>query len=74
MGIDFDHYGLKSGMVFEGTTGAYKHVCLFNTKLKVEKEKYPKYIIRAEFYQFLSSLLMRSLITIQQRSENGYVF
>ena len=40
----------------------------------VEKEKYTKYIIRAEFYQFLSSLLMRSLITIQQRSENGYVF
>ena len=23
-GIDFDHYGLKSGMVFKGTTGAYK--------------------------------------------------
>ena len=22
-GIDFDHYGLKSGMVFKGTTGAY---------------------------------------------------
>ena len=24
MGIDFDHYDLKSGMVFKGTTGAYK--------------------------------------------------
>ena len=23
-GIDFDHYGLKSGMVYKGTTGAYK--------------------------------------------------
>ena len=27
-GIDFDHYGLKSGMVFKGTTGAYKRICL----------------------------------------------
>ena len=73
-GIDFDHYGLKSGMVYKGTTGAYKRICLFNSKSIVEKEKYPKYIIRAEFYQFLFSLLMRRLITIQQRSENGYEF
>ena len=61
-------------MVFKRTTGAYKRICLFNSKWIVEKEKYPKYIIRAEFYQFLSLLLMWSLITIQQRSENGYVF
>ena len=31
-GIEFDHYGLKSGMVFKGTTGAYKRICLFNSK------------------------------------------
>ena len=31
-GIYFDHYGLKSGMVFEGTTGGYKGICLFNAK------------------------------------------
>ena len=31
-GIDFDHYGLKSGMVFKGTTGAYKRICLFNSR------------------------------------------
>ena len=31
-GIDFGHYGLKSGMVFKGTTGAYKLICLFNSK------------------------------------------
>ena len=31
-GVDFDHYGLKSGMVFKGTTGAYKCICLFNSK------------------------------------------
>ena len=61
-------------MVFKGTTGAYKRICLFNSERIVEKEKYPKYIIGAEFYQFLTSLMMRSLITIQQRSENGYGF
>ena len=73
--MDFDHYGLKSGMVFKGTTvRAHKRISLFNSKSIVEKEKYPKYIIRAEFYQFFSSLLMRSLITIHQRSENGYGF
>ena len=31
-GIDFDHYGLKSGMVFKGTTKAYKRIRLFNSK------------------------------------------
>ena len=31
-GIDFDHYGLKSGMVYKGTMGAYKRICLFNSK------------------------------------------
>ena len=31
-GIDFDHHGLKSGMVFKGTTGVYKRICLFNSK------------------------------------------
>ena len=31
-------------------------ICLFNSKWMVEKAKYPKYIIRAEFYQFLTSL------------------
>ena len=30
--IDFGHYGLKSGMGFKGTTGAYKSICLFNSK------------------------------------------
>ena len=26
-GIDFDHYGFKSGLVFKETTGAYKRIC-----------------------------------------------
>ena len=72
MGIDFDHYGFKSGMVFKRTTRAYKRICLFNSNWIVEKEKYPKYIIRAQFYQFLTLLPMRSSIIVQQRSENGY--
>ena len=74
-GIDFDHYGRKSGMVYKGTTKAYTRICLFNSKRIVEKEKNQKYIIRAEFwgefYLFLTSALMRSLITLQARSENG---
>ena len=31
-GVDFDHYGLKSGVVYNGATGAYKRICLFNSK------------------------------------------
>ena len=29
---DFDHFGLESGMVFEGTTGVYERICRFNSK------------------------------------------
>ena len=39
-----------------------------------EREVSKIYPVQAEFYHFLSSLLMRSSITIQQRSENGYGF
>ena len=31
-GIDFAHFGLESGMVFEGTTGVYEHFHRFNSK------------------------------------------
>ena len=31
-GIDFDHYGLKSGMVLKGTTRQYKRISLFNSE------------------------------------------
>ena len=81
-GVDFDHYGFKSCMVFKGTTGAYKRICLFNSKWIVEEEKYPKCIIRAEYYQLLTLLLMRSrnygktkvwkrVWILEARSENG---
>ena len=32
-GIHITHFGLESGMVFEGTTGAYEHIYRFNSKL-----------------------------------------
>ena len=33
-GIHITHFGLESGMVFEGTTGAYEHIFYrFNSKL-----------------------------------------
>ena len=31
-GTDFDHCGLKLGMVFKGSTRAYKRICLLNSK------------------------------------------
>ena len=31
-GIDFAHFDLESGMVFEGTTGVYERICCFNSK------------------------------------------
>ena len=31
-GIDFAHFGLESGLVFEGTTGVYERIYRFNSK------------------------------------------
>ena len=31
-GIDFAHFGPDLGMVFEGTTGVYERIYLFNSK------------------------------------------
>ena len=31
-GLDFAHFGLESGMVFEGTTGTYESIYRFNSK------------------------------------------
>ena len=31
-GINFAHFGLESGMVFEGTTGVYERIYRFNFK------------------------------------------
>ena len=32
MGINLVHFGLESGMVFEGTTGVYERIYCFNSK------------------------------------------
>ena len=37
-GIDFDHYGLKSGMVYKGTTGAYKRICLLQQQQQQQQQ------------------------------------
>ena len=31
-GMQFVHFGLESGMVFEGTTGVYERIYRFNSK------------------------------------------
>ena len=31
-GIEFPHFGLESGMIFEGTTGVYECNCHFSSK------------------------------------------
>ena len=38
--IHFAHFGLESGMVFEGTTGVYERIYRFNSKWVRKKEKY----------------------------------
>ena len=37
-GIDFAHFGLESGMVFEGATGVYERIYRFNSKWIRKKE------------------------------------
>ena len=31
-GVEFAHFGLESGMVFEGTTGVYERIYCFSPK------------------------------------------
>ena len=39
MRLDFAHFGLKSGMVFEGTTGAFDRTYRFNSKFQFLSKK-----------------------------------
>ena len=39
MGIDFAHFGLELGMVFEGTTGVYERIILSFQFQMITKEK-----------------------------------
>ena len=38
-GMDFDHFNLESGVVFEGIAGVYEHIYCFNSKWIRKKEK-----------------------------------
>ena len=37
-GIDFTHFSLESGVVFEGTTGVYERIYRFNFKYSKKRE------------------------------------
>ena len=49
--VDFNHFGLESGMVFERTTGVYNRIYHFNSKREKKKEKYAnlKWILGNDF-------------------------
>jgi len=38
-GTDFAHFGLESGMGFEGATGVCERICRFNSKCRNKKER-----------------------------------
>ena len=44
--IDFGHFGLESGVVFEGTTEVYERIYRVNSKLVRKKEKYVNSYVR----------------------------
>ena len=56
-GKDFAHFGLESGMAFEGTTGVYDRICCFKSKWKRNREKYAnsKWILRIFLLAFWSN-------------------
>ena len=55
-GIHFAHFGLESGMVFEGTTGVYERIYRFNSKWVRKKEKYANRNGFEEFFSLPSNL------------------
>ena len=36
-GLHFAHFGLESGIVFDGTTGVYERICYFSSKMNTEE-------------------------------------
>ena len=36
-GLHFAHFGLESGIVFDGTKGVYERICYFSSKMNTEK-------------------------------------
>ena len=74
-GKDFAHFGLESGMAFEGTTGVYERICCFKSKWKRNREKYAnsKWIIRI-FFCWRSDLTNDDIISAQVRLKKGMNF
>ena len=52
-GIDCAHFGLESGMVFEGIKGVYERIYRFNFKCVRKKEKYANSRMEFKKYFFL---------------------
>ena len=75
MGIDFIHFDLESGMVFEGTTGIYERMYRFNSKCVRQKEKYVnwKRILRSLFC-CCSNLSNDDIFNRAQIWKKGYGF
>ena len=67
-GIDFAHFGLEWGMVFEGTTGVYEGICRCNSKWVRKKEKYmnSKWIWRIFFVCALILVIMTQFLPKDQ--------
>ena len=38
-GIDFAHFGLELGMVFEETTGVYERICRFQFQMNTKEKR-----------------------------------
>ena len=36
-GLHFAHFGLESGIVFDGTTGVYERICYFSSEMNTDK-------------------------------------
>ena len=36
-GLHFVHFGLESGIVFDGITGVYERICYFSSEMNTEK-------------------------------------
>ena len=60
--IHFAHFGLESGMVFQGTTRVYERIYRFNSKLVRKKEKYANANEFEEFFFCLRSNLSNTNI------------
>ena len=64
------HFGLESGMVFEGTTGVYERIYCFNSKMsKKEREIYQFEMDLKNFFVCTPNFRLKGA-----RSENGYEF